>query len=293
MQPARDEQEEFVRYRVLVGLPAGPPQAAAARIVPAGRHPGEQPARHIEVPHLAGQVVRRDPGQRPPAVVVVIQVAESAVDPLGPGERRLDDVPVSVLAGPLAVLDHGGQRIGGVPPARGPPQPGPRVVPALQCADGFAGPGPVLVRLLRLLRRHGYGVGAGPPGWLSGCPALKCSSAVTKVASVSQRVSELRGSRASVTHATAVYQGSDHGATSTQAKVSAQVAASTAGTSGDSRLYRYHASASSSSGHSTPISALIVAGVARWSPTIWNSRQNDGEMVRPDASGSGRSAFTP
>src|SRR5271170_5651248 len=138
-----------------------------------------------------------------------------------------------------------------------------------------------------------YGVGAGAPGWLSGWPALKCSSAGTKVASASQRVSELRGSRASVTQATAVYQGSDHGATRTQAKVSAQVAASTAGTSGDSRLYRYHASASSSSGHSTPISALIVAGLARWSPIFWNSHQNDGEMTRPDALGSGLSAFRP
>jgi hypothetical protein len=95
------------------------------------------------------------------------------------------------------------------------------------------------------------------------CPALKCTSAGTIVARVSQRVSELRGSRASVTHATAVYQGSDQGATSTQAKVRAQVAASTAGTSGDNRLYRYQASTSSSGGHSTPISVSIVAGSAR------------------------------
>src|ERR1017187_7926609 len=53
----------------------------------------------------------------------------------------------------------------------------------------------------------GYGV-----GWLLGCPALKCASASTPVTSVSQRVSELRGSRASVTHASAVYQASVHGA---------------------------------------------------------------------------------
>src|SRR5579863_5113740 len=105
-----------------------------------------------------------------------------------------------------------------------------------------------------------YGVGAGPPGWLSGCPALKCSSAGTRVARVSQRVSELRGSRARVTQASAVYQGSDHGATRTQAKVSAQVAASTAGTSGDSRLYRYQASASISGGHSAPISVEASCG---------------------------------
>jgi len=162
MKAARDEQKQLVRDRVLVSLPAGPPQAAATRVVPAVRHPGEQPARHIEILHLAGQVVRRDPGQRPPAVVVVIQVAETRVGPLGPGERRLDDGPVCVLTGPLAVLDHGGQRVGRVPPARGLPQPGPRVVPALQRADGFAGPGPVLFRLLG--RRHGYGVGAGPAG---------------------------------------------------------------------------------------------------------------------------------
>src|SRR5580658_11258708 len=60
------------------------------------------------------------------------------------------------------------------------------------------------------LRLHGYGVGA--PGWLAGCPALKCNSASAAVASVSQRVSELRGSSASATHASAVYQASDHGA---------------------------------------------------------------------------------
>ena len=102
-----------------------------------------------------------------------------------------------------------------------------------------------------------------------------------------------RGSSASATQAIAEYQGSDHGATTIQAKVSAQVAASTAGTSGDSRLYRYQASAIRSSGHSTPISVLIVPLLARWSPTSWNSHQNDGEMTRPDAAGSGRSAFTP
>src|SRR5260370_25655270 len=141
------------------------------------------------------------------------------------------------------------------PAARRRSGAGPRVVPALQRAGGvdggFAGPGPVLVHRF-------YGVGAGPPGWLSGCPALKCSSAGTMVASVSQRVSELRGSRASVTHATAVYQGSDHGATSTQAKVSEQVAASTAGTSGDSRLDRDQARRRSSSRHSPPTSPVVV-----------------------------------
>src|SRR5260370_23688311 len=172
------------------------------------------------------------------------------------------------------------------PAARRRSGAGPRVVPALQRAGGltggFAGPGPVLVTRF-------YGVGAGPAGWLSGCPALKCSSAGTMVASVSQRVSELRGSRASVTHATAVYQGSDHGATSTQAKVSAQVAASTAGTSGDSRLYRYQARPGSSSGQATPISALLVAGVARGAPASLNSRQNDGAMTRPQPSGTRRS----
>ena len=112
---------------------------------------------------------------------------------------------------------------------------------------------------------------------------------------MSQRVSELRGSRASVTHATAVYQGSDHGATSTQAKVSAQVAASTAGTSGDSRWYRYQASASSSGGHSTPISVDVAAGFAgsRCLPMIVISCQIDGEMTRPDAFGSGLSALRP
>ena len=110
---------------------------------------------------------------------------------------------------------------------------------------------------------------------------------------MSQRVSELRGSRASVTQATAVYQGSDQGATSTQANVSAQVAATTAGTSGDSRLYRYQASASSSGGHSDADQGDVDAGFARpWSP-MTNSRQIDGEMTRRDAFGSGLSASRP
>jgi len=121
MQAARDEQEELVRYRVLVGLAARPPQAAAAHVVPAGCHPGEQRARQVQVLHLAGQVERCDPGQRPPTVIVVIQVAETRVDPRGPAERGLDHVPVPALAGPLAVLDHRGQRVGGVPPAGGLP----------------------------------------------------------------------------------------------------------------------------------------------------------------------------
>src|ERR1019366_4494337 len=201
-------------------------------------------------------------------------VAEARVGPPGPAISRLDDVHVPALAGPLAVPYHRGQRVRGVPPAGGLPQPGPGLVPALQRFDGLAGPDLVLPRLLRL-RPHGYGV-----GWLSGCPALKCASASTPVTSVSQRVSELRGSRASVTHASAVYQASVQGA------------ASTAGTSRDSRLYRYQATASSSGGHSTPISVDVAAG-SSWSPTIWNSRQNDCEITRDDAAGSALSAVVP
>ena len=111
---------------------------------------------------------------------------------------------------------------------------------------------------------------------------------------MSQRVSELRGSRASVTHATAVYQGSDQGATSTQAKVSAQVAASTAGTSGDSRLYRYQASASSSGGHSDADQRRCRRrSPDEMVPVISSSRQSDGEITRVEASGSGLSAASP
>src|SRR5580658_3126111 len=143
------------------------------------------------------------------------------------------------------------------------------------------------------LRLHGYGVGA--PGWLAGCPALKCNSASAAVASVSQRVSELRGSSASATHASAVYQASDHGATSTQAKVSAHVAASTAGTSGDRRLYRYHASASSSGGHSAPITAETVDACpgSRRLVTPWISPQTDGEITRDEAPHNGLIAVSP
>src|SRR5579875_3064177 len=291
MQAARDQQEQLVRYRVLVGPASRPPHPAAAHLVPACRDPREQRTGRLQVFHLAGQVERRDPGQCPPAVVVVKLGAEARVDPLRPGERRLDDVPVPALPGQLAVVDHRGQRVRAVPPASGLPQPRPRLVPALQRGDRLPGPGPErrvppgprppgpprIPPGARWPGGHRYGVGA--PGWLPGCPPLKCSSAIPPVTSVSQRVSELRGSRASVT----------------QAKVSAQVAASTAGTSGDSRLYRYQAIAISNGGHSTLISMFVAAGFAgsKWSPTIWNSRQNDGEITRPDACGSGLSASRP
>src|SRR5258708_3246335 len=81
--------------------------------------------------------------------------------------------------------------------------------------------------------------GDGATGMLAGHPPLKCIRASVPVPRVSQRVSELRGSSASATQAIEAYQGSDQAAAITQAKVSAQVAATTVGTSGDSRLYRY------------------------------------------------------
>src|SRR5580692_9477954 len=87
---------------------------------------------------------------------------------------------------------------------------------------------------------RGKTYGDGPIG-IVGWPPLKCSSESTPVARVSQRVSVFRGSSASATQAIEEYHGSDHGATTIQAKVSAQVAATTVGTSGESRLYRYQA----------------------------------------------------
>jgi site-specific recombinase XerC len=62
---------------------------------------------------------------------------------------------------------------------------------------------------------------------------LKCSKESIPVARVSHRVSELRGSSASATHAMEAYQGSDQFAAIVHANVSAQVAATTVGTSGD------------------------------------------------------------
>src|ERR1017187_10467907 len=95
--------------------------------------------------------------------------------------------------------------------------------------------------------------GIGPTWTLVGLPPLKCSSDSVPVARVSQRVSEFLGSRATVTQAIEEYQGSDHGATRTQANARAQVAATTVGTSGESRLYRYQASRSISGGQANPI----------------------------------------
>src|SRR5580692_6159675 len=102
---------------------------------------------------------------------------------------------------------------------------------------------------------------------VAGHPPLKWSSASTPVASVSQRVSELRGSSASVTHAMEAYQGSDQDAAITQANVSAQVAATTVGTSGESRLYRYQASASMSGGQANPI--MVFSRCSAWGECGW------------------------
>src|SRR5580704_236226 len=134
-----------------------------------------------------------------------------------------------------------------------------------------------------------YGVGPiGMVGW----PPLKCSSDSTPVARVSQRVSVFRGSSASATQAIAEYQGSDHGATTIQAKVSAQVAATTFGTSGESRLYRYQASASISGGQANPI--MVLSRCSAWGEWGWTCvtiscrpRQIVGEMIMLDASPSG------
>src|SRR6266702_4158591 len=98
---------------------------------------------------------------------------------------------------------------------------------------------------------------------LCGQPPLKCMSASAKVASVSQRVRELRGSSASVTHAMEEYQGRDQDAAITQPNVIAQVAATTVGTSGDSRLYKYHARASMSHGHAKPMTVVTWLWMCR------------------------------
>ena len=81
------------------------------------------------------------------------------------------------------------------------------------------------------------------------------------VASVSQRVGKrvAREQRQGHPHAIDEYQGSYHDATTTHANVSAQVAATTVGTSGDSRLYRYQASSSISGGHAKPMILVIIA----------------------------------
>src|SRR6185437_1762438 len=70
--------------------------------------------------------------------------------------------------------------------------------------------------------------GAGPP-------PEECMSARNTVTSVSQRVIGLRGSSARTTQASAAYQGSDQGATTIQAKQSANGTVTMAGWSGENR----------------------------------------------------------
>src|SRR5450756_1571507 len=137
---------------------------------------------------------------------------------------------------------------------------------------------------------HPQTYGIGPTWMLVGWPPLKCSSDSVPVAMVSQRVSEFLGSRATVTQAIAEYQGSDQGATTIQANVRAQVAATTVGTSGERRLYRYQASASISGGQVNPMMVVTSWPLPKISST---QRQTEGEMTIFDACPSGLSATRP
>ncbi len=109
-------------------------------------------------------------------------------------------------------------------------------------------------------------------------------------------MSELRGSSARATQAIAEYQGSDQGATTIHANVSAQVAARTVGTSGESRLYRYQASSSISGGQMMPNALVTVASAPlprKCCTATWTSRHSVGEMTMVEALRSGSSADKP
>ena len=93
-----------------------------------------------------------------------------------------------------------------------------------------------------------------------------------------QRVARQQRQR---TQAIDEYQGSCHGATTIQANVSAQVAATTVGTSGDSRLYRYQASAAERWPGNADHGVQHVLGVVAVEvlTVTWASRQSVGEMT--------------
>src|SRR5258708_28801965 len=101
MQQGRQREEQLVGDRILVGPVLVPTQATAAGVVPASLVAGEDGPGRVEVTAVTGQVISRDPGQRPPPVVVEIAADEVGVPLPARRERRLD-VP-SVATGPRAL----------------------------------------------------------------------------------------------------------------------------------------------------------------------------------------------
>src|SRR5580693_3432054 len=76
MEQGGEGQEQLVGDGVLVVPGRVPPQATAAGVVPAAGVVGEDGLCRVQVTAVPGHVEGRDPGQRPPPVVVVIVVDE-------------------------------------------------------------------------------------------------------------------------------------------------------------------------------------------------------------------------
>ena len=141
-QPNRHQQEEFIGDGVFVMPVFFPPDAAAAMVVPAAGHIRENGLGGCEITRIAGQVIRPQPGQRPPAFIVVkiIEVVFTGIVFEGGGDHL--EQGSAIFGGDDTF--KGVEAVGGVPPAGGIPQT-LRVVPLLK---GFGGDQGVLVAIL-------------------------------------------------------------------------------------------------------------------------------------------------
>ena len=141
-------KEQLVRDGVLVVPVFAPPNAPAAGGVPCARHISEDGLSHREIALVPGKVIRIDPGERPPSLIVVIVVQETRCAAhafkwtglLRLGNRDLRAVEgvgehgqVAFRAAPAYVVDQDGGRVGCVPPPRGLVEPSALHIPALQC----------------------------------------------------------------------------------------------------------------------------------------------------------------
>src|SRR3569833_1137583 len=122
-------EEQLVRDGVLVVLGLAPPDAAAAGAVPVGEHVVRVRTCGAEVAAVPGQVVSVDPGEAPPGRVVQVVVGEVAALRAEVLVVRVGDgVPIAAHAGDTDIVDDGGQRVGGGPPAVAAEQLGVPVV---------------------------------------------------------------------------------------------------------------------------------------------------------------------
>ena len=160
----RDRQKQLIGNRVFVGALLAPPDSASAGLrVPAAGHVRKYGTGHSQIPGIFCQVVGVDPGQRPPALVVVIIIQKGlAARPLRGHECVGEDRQVFRRSAGAHIVRQHRDRIGGVPPAGSLVEAGPRYIPPLERSNANPGTLQITRRLAARQRSRSSGEQPGP-----------------------------------------------------------------------------------------------------------------------------------